>query len=454
MLLLGRVTAPSRSWASAAGLLLPNVASALPATFADPPDDRASFPLSVSGRWRCLEDAAGKPFLIQGDTPWSLVVQLTQPEVDVYLRDRRARGFNTLLVNLIEHQFARNAPANAYGESPFVDKPFAELNDAYFVHADWVLARIAEEGFLVFLAPAYLGYGGGDEGWYRAMREAGPARLKEYGRQLGQRYGHLTNIVWVHCGDYDPPDKGLAEAVAAGIRESDKHSLHTVHGGPETDILDYWSGQPWLDLGNVYTYKPVWIQAAQRWARPDRKPYVLIESAYENEHGATELRLRVQAYQALLTGACGQFFGNNPIWAFNARTAFEPPGPWQEALGSRGSQSMTHLRNLFVAVPWWRLVPDLEGRFLLNGQGRQDDRAVAAVDAHRAFAIVYLPDSRPITIHMNGLDGTDPVARWYDPAAGIYAPAEPWSVHDGTAEFQPPARNAAKFADWVLVLGR
>jgi hypothetical protein len=107
-----------------------------------------------------------------------------------------------------------------------------------------------------------------------------------------------------------------------------------------------------------------------------------------------------------------------------------------------------------VSVPWWRLVPDLEGRFLLNGQGRQNDRAVAAVDADRAFAIVYLPGSRPVTIDLGGLDGADPVARWYDPAAGTYAPAEPWSVHDGAAEFQPPALNAARLTDWVLFLDR
>ena len=46
-------------------------------------------------------------------------------------------------------------------------------------------------------------------------------------------------------------------------------------------------------------------------------PFFLIESAYENEHGAGELRVRIQAYQALLSGASGHIYGNNPVWHFD-----------------------------------------------------------------------------------------------------------------------------------------
>ena len=46
-------------------------------------------------------------------------------------------------------------------------------------------------------------------------------------------------------------------------------------------------------------------------------PFFLMESAYENEHDAGEQRLRAQAYQAILSGAMGHLFGNNPIWHFD-----------------------------------------------------------------------------------------------------------------------------------------
>ena len=89
-------------------------------------------------------------------------------------------------------------------------------------------------------------------------------------------------------------------------------------------------------------------------------PFFLIESAYENEHEATEQRLRTQAYQAVLSGAAGQVFGNNPIWHFDGPGLYPAPVTWQQALGSRGAQSMTHLRDLLTSLPWWQLEPDSE----------------------------------------------------------------------------------------------
>ncbi|MBV8361780.1 MAG: DUF4038 domain-containing protein [Deltaproteobacteria bacterium] len=53
-----------------------------------------------------------------------------------------------------------------------------------------------------------------------------------------------------------------------------------------------------------------------RPARPSR-PFFLIESVYENDHNATDRRLRSGAYHAVLSGAAGQVFGNNPMWHFD-----------------------------------------------------------------------------------------------------------------------------------------
>jgi hypothetical protein len=126
----------------------------------------AVFPLSIKPGERYLIDAAGRPFLIQGDTAWSLIAQLTRADIDLYLDDRRARGFNTILVSLIEAKFATNAPANAYGQPPFLKAgQYDTPNEAYFQHADWVLRRAAEKGFLVMLTPSYLGY----DGWFRGL---------------------------------------------------------------------------------------------------------------------------------------------------------------------------------------------------------------------------------------------------------------------------------------------
>jgi Protein of unknown function (DUF4038)/Putative collagen-binding domain of a collagenase len=437
-----------------------------------------AFPLAVVPGKRYLVDAAGKPFLIHGDAAWSLIADLTREEVDLYLDDRRARGFNTLLINLLEHRFSTNAPANAYGDQPFLGRAFevatsltawlphygtsiasafadyAAPNEAYFAHADWVLRRAAAKGFLVMLAPSYAGWHGGTQGWYTAMVANGPDRLRQYGEYLGRRYRNFTNILWVEGGDYDPPDKDLVRAIADGIREFDPRALHTAHAAPGTSAADYWQGEPWLQVNDVYTYGPVYAAALKQYARPGRMPFFLIESAYENEHEITERGLRTQAYQAVLSGAAGQIFGNNPIWHFDGPGLYPAPVTWQQALDSPGTRSMTHLHELMAALPWWLLEPDIDDTFLTGGRGPEDAHAVAARASDRSFAIAYLPTSREITVDLGQLAGPKVVARWYDPADGRFLPVSgsPFPA-TGSRRLKPErASNASGFDDWALIL--
>lgn len=415
---------------------------------------KAAFPLSIAAGRRYLEDAAGRPFLIHGDTAWSLIAQLTREDAEKYLQDRQTRGFNTILVNLLEHRFSSHPPANAYRQQPFLTPgDFATPNEDYFAHADWVLRQAAERGILVLLAPAYLGHGGGDEGWYRKMTANGPDKLRAYGRYLGRRYREFTNILWVHAGDYDPPHKELVRAVADGIRDFDVRALHTAHCAPETAAIDYWKGEPWLQLSNVYTYGPVYISALKQYARPERIPFFLIESVYENEHRAGELRVRSQAYQALLSGASGHVYGNNPIWHFDGPGIFPAPTSWETALAGRGAQSMTHVRTLFASIPWWRLVPDTQGTLVTGGTGTGQDRAVVAVTDDSLLALVYLPSRRKVRLDLRSLQGREITVRWFAPADGRYIATEGARLPATEIRFfAPPASDAELEKDWILVL--
>jgi hypothetical protein len=185
-------------------------------------------------------------------------------------------------------------------------------------------------------------------------------------------------------------------------------------------------------------------------------PFFLIEGVYENMHSATERDLRTQAYQALLSGAAGHVFGNDPIWHFDM-PYYEPPPAmtWQEALASRGAQSMSHVGKLFFATRWWKLKPDLKNALLTDGLGPAENRAVAARSAKGSFALVYLPSSRAVTVDLGRLTGPRIVARWYDPADGrfVEASGSPFPA-TGPHRFRPePERNSSGFEDWVLILG-
>jgi len=414
------------------------------------------FPLHVEPGKRYLVDADGKPFLIQGDSPWSLIVQLNQAEVDLYLDDRRARGFNTLLVNLIEHRFANNAPNNVYGQGPFLTPgDYSTPNEQYFAHADWVLSRAAQKGFLVLLVPSYVGYNGGNEGWYSEMVENGSTKLRNYGRYLGQRYRSFTNIVWTYGGDWNPPDSSALRAIAEGIREFDTRALGSAHCGNGTAAIEYWGAESWLNVNNVYTSGPVYSDALRQYQRPEQMPFFLIESIYENEHDVTIRQIRTQAYHALLSGAAGQVFGNHPIWHFNGPGLFPNTITWQQALGGPGSQSMSHVWEFFSSLEWWTLSPDAANATLVAGLGSGQDRAVAALSTNRSLAVAYVPTVRDVSINLGQMAGPTVSARWYDPSNGRYTTVagSPFTA-SGARTFRPSGNNSAGDSDWVLLLQR
>ena len=406
----------------------------------------AAFPLHTEAGKRYLIDANGQPFFVHGDTPWSLIVQLTREQTDQYLEDRRLKGFNTILVNLIEHKFATNPPSNAYGNGPFtVPGDFSTPNEAYFAHAEYVISKAAEKGILVMLTPSYMGFGGGDEGWYQEMIAAGATKLRAYGQYVANRFAAYDNILWVHGGDFGPAEKLLARAVVDGIRSVDAGVLHTFHCNRGCSALLYWgTSEPWLTVNNIYTGNDnVVSNAFAEYAR-STMPFFLIEAGYEGEGSNNEAVIRTQAYQTVLSGGGGHLMGNKPIWPFAAG--------WQTALNSPGATSLAKLKALFDSLPWWTLQPDTGNTFLTAGAGSGGSRAVAAKAA--AFALLYTPSVRALTVNLGQLTGPTVRARWYDPTNGTYTtvPGSPFTAASGSQTFTPTGNNARGFGDWVLVL--
>ncbi|PRD41692.1 hypothetical protein C5748_20320 [Phyllobacterium phragmitis] len=411
----------------------------------------AVFPLHVAADKRYLVDAADKPFLIQGDAAWSLIAELKREEVEAYLEDRRKRGFNALLVNLIEHQFSSNPPANAYGDRPFEGGGgFTDMNRRYFDHAEWVLQRARDKGFLVLLTPAYLGANGSSQGWYLKAEAAGPEKLRRYGETIAKRFTGLGNIVWVHGGDYDVPDKTLVQAIVSGIESVAPNSLHTVHSRRDTVTADYWSGEEWLMLDTVYTYEDVHRAVLARTLQPRTMPVLMIEALYEGEHGTGEETVRRQAYGALLGGAAGHISGNHPIWHFSGPGIMPSPISWQDALDSPGARSMAHMRKLFESLDWWKLEPDANGD-LVRSNGR-DPGILAAVANDRSFALVYGDRADGFDVNMALFASKRVDMRWYDPSSGEFTTVRAESSGNESRVVPPHARNASGGTDWILVL--
>jgi len=411
------------------------------------------FPLHVEAGKRYLIDAQGQPFFVHGDSAWSLMVQLTREEVEQYLENRRLKGFNTILVELIEKAYSANPPYNRYGEAPFtVAGDFSTPNEAYFAHAEYVIARAAAKGMLVMLAPAYLGCCG--DGWSSEMSSNGEAKLRAYGQYLASRFRAHDNVLWVHGGDANPPDKTLLRAIANGIRDVETKWLQTFHGSRGTAALEFLgTAESWLTVNDIYTDGTTVIaEAFGEYAR-STMPFFLIEAWYEESEQDSGL-VRNQAYQAVLSGAMGHLYGNSPVWHFNAPSWSNPSGlTWQQALDSTGARTLSHLRALFDASAWWTLEPDVSNTLLTSGIQSGAARAPAARATDGSFALIYMPNLRTLTVNLARLSGPNVRARWYDPTTGNHAAiaGSPFPA-GGSRTFTPSGNNAGGYGDWVLVL--
>lgn len=406
------------------------------------------FPLRTEAGKRYLIDAQGNPFFMNGDTAWAMMVQLDLAEAETYLEDRRQRGINAVVAELIENTFGDNAPANYAGDYPFTGADFATPNEAYFAHAAALVDLAASKGMLVLLSPAYMGYQGHIEGWYPEMVAAGATVLRNYGRYLSTRFAGRDNIMWVHGGDWDPPQEGvvLATAVAEGIIERDpgRRWLHTVHSDRNTSALDSSLGnEAWLTMDVIYTSDTTVVAEAYSSWTNSPLPFILYESYYEDTSDGNFIRK--MAYQATLSGASGHVMGNNTVWKAK-------PG-WQNYLDSDGARSMPHIKSLFTTRAWWLLVPDIGSTFLTGGVNPGAHQAPAALASDRSFGLVYTQEFRQLTVNLSRLAGPLATIRWFDPSNGNYTPVagSPFTA-TGSRTVSPPGNNSQGAGDWILVL--
>jgi hypothetical protein len=421
---------------------------------------KATFPLALEPGGRYLVDHDGRPFLIHGEAAWSLVVELRPDEAETYLEDRRRRGFNLLMVNLVEHWFSAHPPVDAFGVGPFrVAGDFTTPNAEYFKRAQDLVRSARSKGQVVLLCPAYLGGDGSAEGWYQDMTRAGVDKLRGYGQYVGGLFKELDNVIWLAGGDFTPPVSflPLVDAIQQGIKQAAPQQLQVGHWSPETSGLDVELANTRFELNTTYTYHPAHLKSLADYGHGQRPPHFLIETKYEGDKlGTTQRWVRNQAYTALLTGAVGQVFGNYSIWTFTQPSLTNRflGKNWRAALDSPGSRSMGFVRRLFQELPWTELVPDERYEILTTGQGAKDsiNFPVLASTRDGRLAVAYVPTLSGVRLDLSRLK--QPArARWYDPTSGQYSPAVASARNEqGETPFVPSAKNAAGDTDWVLRL--
>ncbi len=423
------------------------------------------YPVKISASGRYLVDQNNVPFLMVGDSPHSLIVNLSASDAALYLADRATNGINTVTVYLLcNASIAGRADGSLLnGTVPFTNTipgtssyDLTTPNEAYFAYVDQIINLCASNGILVMLDPIET------SGWLETMLDNGTTNCRAYGQYLGNRYKNFPNIIWYSGNDFqswtNPADDAVVTAVAQGIKDEDTNHLQTVElNFFSSSSLDDPNWAPIVGLNLVYTYYPTYAEVLHAYDQSASTPVFLGEANYEyetnpNTDGGSTLNLRMQEYWTMLSGATGQLYGNHYIWQFASG--------WQSYLDSPGVVQLGYLANLFGSRDWDDLVPDQThtfvtsgyGSFVTNGLFTGNNYVTTAVTPDGSLGMAYLPQGGRITVAMTNLQN-NVLARWFDPSADTFTTiaGSPFS-NTGTQTFRSPGNNSAGDPDWVLVL--
>lgn len=437
--------------------------------------------LDPTGRF-LINSITHKPVFITGEAAWSLITQLNDADVEIYLSDRAARKFNYIWCAAADNYYQSHAPNNAYGDRPFDGADFTHENAKYWAHVDSVIARAAFYGITVALDPGFVGLSS-PGGYLASYQSSSDAVLTAYGEFLGNRYNKSPNLIWALGGDVDPSSGVVAKltALANGIRSKDKVHLIVAEGQPQFAALDTFANTNWMNLNWLYFHTTnIPSGAASNYSRSPWLPPFQGEGWYENESyenggSVTELELRQQGYDAVLSGAYlgNGGFGNNPMWYFNGGPSARAGEPdWKTQLSSVGSVAQELLGRLFRSREHWKLVPDTDHKIITAGYDSRsssssakellrslfreqpyregNNSSVAARTSDGQTIIAYIPNGSATTIAIDLSEIKDAGLRaqcwWFNPRDGSTILIGSFAA-SGSRKFTAPGGN-----DWVLVV--
>jgi len=388
------------------------------------------FPLSIHASGRYLVDAQGDPFLIHGDTPWSLPAQLTNAQITTYLEDTVEKGFSAIMLEAPVKEFTSQAPDynNVDGVAPLTSMTdWGSALTAYWNRVDFIVDLAKAHGVVCVINPAYLGFSGTEEGWDTEVSAESNADLQTYGSRLATRYTQ-GNVILCVGGDQTPGaalrDKQLQ--IITGSDSVNSAIIKTGHAAPGEPAYTTWNGRMSPFLNFAYAdVNDVYDVCLTEYGRAGPIPFIMGEAIYEQERASpiSAAGLRRQSYQALLSGACGQFFGNSPIWHFESPNApFSYTGTWESNLDSTGRQHQAFVAALFRAVKWHLLVPKTDTSLVSSSLSTGDTRICPALTSDATQALIWVPSSQTVTVVTDALTGIagNVRIRLYNTTTGAY----------------------------------
>ncbi|KAF4901976.1 hypothetical protein CGCF415_v009484 [Colletotrichum fructicola] len=197
----------------------------------------ANVTISASPDRRYLyQTKTGRPFFWIADTNWELFHKLNKTDVDIYLSDRAAKGFNVIQAVVLSKYNVTTIP-NFYGHLAIDNANVTQPNLQYFEHVDWIVTRAAEYGILICFVPTWGRYV--NWGWYgtTGYKLFNEDTAEWFGRFLGNRYPGIPKMMGGDSNGFWANNVPQARAAWREDPESDPKS----HLGPIEDTRSIWA---------------------------------------------------------------------------------------------------------------------------------------------------------------------------------------------------------------------
>jgi hypothetical protein len=420
--------------------------------------------LDPTGRF-LITPSTGQPVWIQGDSPQALGVQVSTADVETYLADRQARGYNVVWIILHDEGDQAKKPNDFYNDPPFTGGVFTNFGSAYWEHMDDVIRRCAAHGMTVMANVTFVGINAGSGYSLNDVLASSDAIMTAFGAFLGKRYRNYNNIIWLLGGDADPGVSGLfgrLQDIANGIRSADTVHLITLEGcracgGPssaahssvEATRFVFGGTPPWLTLNWVYEQYANTAAGCNR-AVTEGLPTLMGEDWYELEHNMTSLQLRSETYWEALSGcSLGRVMGNMAIWTMGGPKN-DSRKTWQSQLDSPHSVQFALTGRLMRSRQFWKLAADTTHVYLTSGFGSGTTLSALARTSDGHTMMAYIPNGNRtiVTINMAGITDSGGKAKcwWTNPSTGANTLIGTFN-NSGSRTFTAPDSN-----DWVLTL--
>jgi hypothetical protein len=419
----------------------------------------------VSANGRYLVDQYGQPYLMNGDSDWSLAWRLSAADQATFLADRRANGFNTVLTDLVGNSNMGGSivGANYAGDLPFTGSNFTP-NPTYWSKIDTFFQEAEADGLSVFALPVDF-YATENGNVFASMTNA---QAQAFGQFLANRYppSQYPGIVWMLGNDYGGDGIGTGccnqgfnsqyMSLLAGLGKARPTTVEL--GFYETLSTDGNTVGPAVTLNWAYSYHPNYADVLRGYAAKD-EPVLFGEGAYENAttgFPSAPLDLRKQLGWTMTSGATGGFYGNDSLWGFNSG--------WQSEMDTTDVAQRHAVNAAIAATKWWTLQPDTGSNLVTGGRNTEGsgfsvgsttpytndatygNYVTAAYAPDGTLGLVYNPDSSKNSITLSpSVLGPNPDIVRVDPTNGAMTNLG-WTTNPAGGT------NAGGDHDWLYII--